>query len=64
MAQLANGHAGEGEPMLSSKRLEPFNRLLPLDGMIPLALRRFERLQDNILSVLKRAFFEHLEARA
>ena len=60
MAQLANGHAAEREPVFSSKGLEPFNRLLALDGIVLLALGRFEGLQNDILSVFKRPCVEPL----
>lgn len=60
MAQLANGHAVEGEPVLPSECLEPFNRVMALDGIVPLAVRRFKRLQNDILGVLKRPSFEPL----
>src|SRR5581483_7326871 len=52
--QLTKTHAAEGEPVFSSKCLKPFNRLAAL-GIMPLVPRRLERVQNNILSVLKRS---------
>src|SRR5262249_22706531 len=60
VAQLANSHASERKPVLLSKCLEPFNCRFALDGVLPLAFRRFQRLQNDILSVLERACFEPL----
>src|SRR5579875_2962628 len=46
--------------MLCSKRLEPFNRLGALDRILFVALGRFECLQNDILSILKRPSLEPL----
>ncbi len=60
MAQFPNGHAAEREPMFPSKGFEPFNRFPALDTIVPIALGRFKRHQNDILSVLKCPFFEPL----
>lgn len=60
MAQFPNGHAAEREPMFPSKGFEPFNRFPALDTIVPIALGRFKRLQNDILSVLKCPFFKPL----
>ena len=64
MAQFANGHAAERKPMLSPECLEPFNRVPAVDDIMHFDLRRFKRLENDILSVLKGSLFSRRLMRA